>query len=119
MINSIFSIKSPKLNISQKKLKIILNLLVGKNYINILNIFKKTSTKNYLIIWEIIHNAIHQIINLYNVNINSIQVNEIIINKGLIRTRKRPGPKGRALDIQKKQSSFIIKFKINHIWQEK
>jgi ribosomal protein L22 len=91
-------------------LKVLLNELKGKTYQELLIHFKTVPTKNNTHIWQTIYNGIICFCNKYKLLKENIKITEIIINKGSILTRKRPGPKGRSLDIQKKKSKYIIKY---------
>jgi hypothetical protein len=110
IIKKTYIIRSNFLNISTRKLNFIVQKLKGADYTNILNFFKILPTKTGTQIWQTVYNGLHLFCNKYNLNKSQIKIAEICVSRGIIRTTKRPGPKGRALDIQKKQSYFIIKY---------
>jgi large subunit ribosomal protein L22 len=101
--------KAKYLRISPKKLKLLINQLCGKSYMEALNLLKLLPQKKGIILWKLIHSAISNLNNKKKIEKKNIYIKEFYINKSSILKKIQARARGRAFTIQKKYSHIIIK----------
>ena len=94
--------------ISARKVKIVADLIRGKNAEEALSIVKFTPKAASEIIEKLLKSAIANAENNHNMNISNLYVAEIYANQGPTLKRIRPAAKGSAVRIRKRTSHITI-----------
>ena len=94
--------------ISARKVKIVADLIRGKNVDEALAIVKFTPKASSEIIEKLLKSAIANAENNHNMNHNKLYVAEIFANQGPTLKRIRPAAKGSAVRIRKRTSHITI-----------
>ena len=94
--------------ISARKVKIVADLIRGKNVDEALAIVKFTPKVSSEIIEKLLKSAIANAENNHNMNHNKLYVAEIFANQGPTLKRIRPAAKGSAVRIRKRTSHITI-----------
>ena len=94
--------------ISARKVKIVADLIRGKNIDEALAIVKFTPKASSEIIEKLLKSAIANAENNHNMNHNKLYVAEIFANQGPTLKRIRPAAKGSAVRIRKRTSHITI-----------
>jgi len=94
--------------ISARKVKIVADLIRGKNAQEALSIVKFTPKAASEIIEKLLKSAIANAENNHNMNISNLYVAEIYANQGPTLKRIRPAAKGSAVRIRKRTSHITI-----------
>ena len=94
--------------ISARKVKIVADLIRGKNAQEALSIVKFTPKAASEIIEKLLKSAIANAENNHNMNISILYVAEIYANQGPTLKRIRPAAKGSAVRIRKRTSHITI-----------
>ncbi len=93
---------------SCRKLRLVANLIRGKNVINALNILNFTNKKSSLLIKKVLLSAIFNAYNKYNINKKFLLVSKIYIDHASSSKRIIPRAKGRLNYILKKTSHITL-----------
>lgn len=96
------------IRISPSKFSILLKKLRNVSYKSALFFLKNCKQKIGLIIWKLLYSAIFNFINIYKTLKDTLYINEIYANQGVILKRFQPRAKGRAFKIEKKMSHLTI-----------
>ena len=94
--------------ISSRKVKIVADLIRGKDVDEALAIVKYTPKASSEIIEKLLKSAIANAENNHNMNHNKLYVAEIFANQGPTLKRIRPAAKGSAVRIRKRTSHITI-----------
>ena len=94
--------------ISSRKVKIVADLIKGKNVNEALAIVKFTPKASSEIIEKLLKSAIANAENNHNMNSQNLYVAEIYANQGPTLKRIRPAAKGSAVRIRKRTSHITI-----------
>ena len=94
--------------ISARKVKIVADLIRGKNVDEALAIVKFTPKASSEIIEKLLKSAIANAEQNLNLDINSLYVKEAYVNEGTTLKRFRPRAQGRASQINKRTSHITI-----------
>ena len=94
--------------ISSRKVKIVADLIRGKDVNEALSIVKFTPKASSEIIEKLLKSAIANAENNHNMNTNKLYVAEIFANQGPTLKRIRPAAKGSAVRIRKRTSHITI-----------
>ena len=94
--------------ISSRKVKIVADLIRGKDVDEALAIVKFTPKASSEIIEKLLKSAIANAENNHNMNHNKLYVAEIFANQGPTLKRIRPAAKGSAVRIRKRTSHITI-----------
>ena len=94
--------------ISARKVKIVADLIRGKNVDEALAIVKFTPKASSVIIEKLLKSAIANAENNHNMNRQNLVVSEIYANQGPTLKRIRPAAKGSAVRIRKRTSHITI-----------
>ena len=97
--------------ISARKVKIVADLIRGKNVDEALAIVKFTPKASSEIIEKLLKSAIANAENNHGMNRGSLVVSEIYANQGPTMKRIRPAAKGSASRIRKRTSHITIKLR--------
>ena len=97
--------------ISSRKVKIVADLIRGKDVNEALSIVKFTPKASSEIIEKLLKSAIANAENNHNMNTNKLYVAEIFANQGPTLKRIRPAAKGSAVRIRKRTSHITIKLR--------
>ena len=97
--------------ISSRKVKIVADLIRGKDVDEALAIVKYTPKASSEIIEKLLKSAIANAENNHNMNHNKLYVAEIFANQGPTLKRIRPAAKGSAVRIRKRTSHITIVLK--------
>ncbi len=97
--------------ISARKVKIVADLIRGKNVDEALAIVKFTPKASSEIIEKLLKSAIANAENNHGMNRASLVVSEIYANQGPTLKRIRPAAKGSAVRIRKRTSHITIKLR--------
>jgi len=97
--------------ISARKVKIVADLIRGKNANEALAIVKYTPKAASEIIEKLLKSAMSNAENNHNMNTNSLYVAEIYANQGPTLKRIRPAAKGSAVRIRKRTCHITIVLK--------
>ena len=95
--------------ISARKVKIVADLIRGKNVDEALAIVKFTPKASSELIEKLLKSAIANAENNYGMNRGNLIVSEIYANQGPTLKRIRPAAKGSAVRIRKRTSHITIK----------
>ena len=95
--------------ISARKVKIVADLIRGKNVDEALAIVKFTPKASSELIEKLLKSAIANAENNHGMNRGNLVVSEIYANKGPTLKRIRPAAKGSAVRIRKRTSHITIK----------
>ena len=97
--------------ISSRKVKIVADLIRGKNVDEALAIIKFTPKAASEILEKLLKSAIANAENNHGMSSNNLYVAEIYANQGPTMKRIRPAAKGSAVRIRKRTSHITIKLK--------
>ena len=97
--------------ISSRKVKIVADLIRGKDANEALSIVKFTPKASSEIIEKLLKSAIANAENNHNMNASKLYVAEIYANQGPTLKRIRPAAKGSAVRIRKRTSHITIKLR--------
>ena len=97
--------------ISSRKVKIVADLIRGKNVDEALAIVKFTPKASSEIIEKLLKSAIANAENNHGMKSNNLYVAEIYANQGPTMKRIRPAAKGSAVRIRKRTSHITIKLR--------
>ena len=97
--------------ISARKVKIVADLIRGKNVDEALTIVKFTPKASSEIIEKLLKSAIANAENNHGMKSNNLYVAEIYANQGPTMKRIRPAAKGSAVRIRKRTSHITIKLR--------
>jgi large subunit ribosomal protein L22 len=97
--------------ISARKVKIVADLIRGKDVQRALAIVKFTPKAASEIVEKLLKSAIANAENNHNMNSNNLYVSEIYANQGPTLKRIRPAAKGSAVRIRKRTSHITIVLK--------
>lgn len=97
--------------ISSRKVKIVADLIRGKDVNEALSIVKFTPKASSEIIEKLLKSAIANAENNHNMNFNKLYIAEIYANQGPTLKRIRPAAKGSAVRIRKRTSHITIKLR--------
>ena len=97
--------------ISARKVKIVADLIRGKNVDEALAIVKFTPKASSEIIEKLLKSAIANAENNHGMSSNNLYVAEIYANQGPTMKRIRPAAKGSAVRIRKRTSHITIKLR--------
>ena len=97
--------------ISARKVKIVADLIRGKNVDEALAIVKFTPKASSEIIEKLLKSAIANAENNHGMNRGSLVISEIYANQGPTMKRIRPAAKGSATRIRKRTSHITIKLR--------
>ena len=97
--------------ISARKVKIVADLIRGKNVDEALAIVKFTPKASSELIEKLLKSAIANAENNYGMNRGNLIVSEIYANQGPTLKRIRPAAKGSAVRIRKRTSHVTIKLR--------
>ena len=97
--------------ISSRKVKIVADLIRGKDVNEALSIVKFTPKASSEIIEKLLKSAIANAENNHNMNASKLYVAEIYANQGPTLKRIRPAAKGSAVRIRKRTSHITIKLR--------
>ena len=97
--------------ISSRKVKIVADLIRGKNVDEALAIVKFTPKASSEVIEKLLKSAIANAENNHGMNRGNLIVSEIYANQGPTLKRIRPAAKGSAVRIRKRTSHITIKLK--------
>ena len=99
--------------ISARKIKIVADLIRGKNVDEALAIVKFTPKASSEIIEKLLKSAIANAENNHNMKHENLYISEIYANQGPTLKRIRPAAKGSAVRIRKRTSHITIKLEEN------
>ena len=97
--------------ISSRKVKIVADLIRGKNVDEALTIVKYTPKASSEVIEKLLKSAIANAENNHGMNRGNLIVSEIYANQGPTLKRIRPAAKGSAVRIRKRTSHITIKLR--------
>ena len=97
--------------ISSRKVKIVADLIRGKNAEDALEIVKFTPKASSEIIEKLLKSAMANAENNHGMNVSNLYVAEIYANQGPTMKRIRPAAKGSAVRIRKRTSHITIKLR--------
>ena len=97
--------------ISARKVKIVADLIRGKNVDEALAIVKFTPKASSEILEKLLKSAIANAENNHGMKSNNLYVSEIFANQGPTMKRIRPAAKGSAVRIRKRTSHITIKLR--------
>ena len=96
------------IRISPLKLRRVLNLIRGKNGLEILDYLRFMPHKAARIIEKVLHSALSNAENNYNLDVEDMFVSEAYADGGRVLKRIRPRAQGRAYAIRKRFSHMTI-----------
>lgn len=97
--------------IAPRKVRVVLDLIRGKNVDEALNILRFTPRASSKVIEKLVMSAAANAENNHDMNRDALYITECYADQGPIIKRYRPRAKGRASSIQKKTSHITIKLK--------
>ena len=97
--------------ISPLKARVIARMLKGKTVEDALNMLKMTPKKGASILYKVISSASANAKNNFGQNINSLEIANIQIDKGMVLKRSLPRSRGRTSPIMKRTSNIKVEVK--------
>jgi len=97
--------------ISPRKVKIVIDLIRGKNVDEALAILRHTPKAASHIVEKLVKSAIANAENNHNMDRDKLYIAEIYANQGPTLKRVSPGPMGRAFIIKKRTSHITVVLK--------
>jgi large subunit ribosomal protein L22 len=97
--------------IAPRKVRVVLDLIRGKNVDEALNILRFTPRASSKVIEKLVMSAAANAENNHDMNRDALYITECYADQGPIIKRYRPRAMGRASSIQKKTSHITIKLK--------
>ncbi len=93
---------------SFQKLRLVANLIRGKNVDFALNILNFTNKKAALLISKVLKSALYNALHNNNINRNNLKISRIYIDKATLIKRVMPRAKGRVNYISKRTSHITV-----------
>ena len=94
--------------ISPRKVKIVLDLIRGKDVATAAAILKYTPKAACEYLQKLLKSAVANAENNHNMDVSKLYVAECFVGPGPMLKRLRPGPHGRGFEIQKKTSHVTL-----------
>jgi len=95
--------------ISPSKVRIVIDLIRGKNVQDALNILYNTNKKASALVIPLLKQAIANAENNHDMDVESLYIQEIYANDGITMKRIQPRAKGSAYPILKRTSHITVK----------
>ncbi len=96
------------LRIAPRKVRLVVDLIRGKNVKEARNILNFTTKRVALPVKKLLNSAISNAKNNFGLNENNLYIKKIFVNEGPKLKRYRPVSRGRGVEIQKKTSHITI-----------
>lgn len=100
--------KVKHIRIAPRKVRIVIDLVRGKDVKTAIAILKNTPKVASLVVEKLIKSAIANAENNHNMDANSLHVSEIFADPGPILKRMQPRAKGRGFRINKRTSHVTV-----------
>lgn len=94
--------------VTARKARLVADLIRNKKVIDAVNILKTTNKKSSPILLRLLNSAISNATNNFQMNGDLLFIKTILVNEGPTLKRIRPRAKGRAYQILKRSSNFLI-----------
>ena len=94
--------------ISSRKIKIVADLIKGKNAVEAMNILKFTPKAGSSILAKLLKSAMSKAENNNNLSVNNLVVSEVYANQGPTMKRLMPKAQGRGARIRKRTSHVTV-----------
>ncbi|MGI4816489.1 MAG: 50S ribosomal protein L22 [Janthinobacterium lividum] len=93
---------------SAQKIRLIANIIRGKNALSALRILSSVNKKSALLIKKLLHSALANAEHNYDIDLKILTISQIFVNSGSSMKRMMPRAKGRADRILKRTSHVTI-----------
>jgi large subunit ribosomal protein L22 len=100
------------LRISPKKLRVIAEIVRGMNAEEALKFLKFAPKKGADLMYKIVHSAIHNAVHNDSQSASDLQIDTLIITKGIVYKRGRPVSRGRMHPILKRTSNVKLELQV-------
>jgi large subunit ribosomal protein L22 len=96
------------IRISPSKIQKVLNLIRGKSYKEVLDIFQYLPQKSVAKVWQVLYSAISNATQTEELLKENLMVVEAYVNRGPILKRMQPHARGKSFKIEKKMCHITI-----------